>query len=87
MDGALFAGFFPHDLMRATAWRFADVQSRQNQPAQLSLLLVDRRKVRGFRLHGAWVDILSSHFKVGAKGLFSLIGDYCFLQVHGRIVV
>lgn len=64
MDGALFAGFFPQDLMKATAWRHANVQSRHNEPPQLALLIVDRKNVRGFTLHGTWVDIISSHFKV-----------------------
>ena len=70
MDGALFAGFFPLDLMKATAWRHANVQSRQNGPTHLSLLLVDRKKSRGFTLHDAWVGILSSQFKASEEGYF-----------------
>ena len=70
MDGALFAGFFPLDLMKATAWRHANVQSRQNGPTYLSLLLVDRKKSRGFTLHDAWVGILSSQFKASEEALF-----------------
>ena len=60
-----YSAVCPLDLMKATAWRHANVQSRQSAPSRLSLLLVDRKKTRGFTLHEAWVGILSSRFKVG----------------------
>ena len=70
MDGALFAGFFPQDLIKATAWRHANVQSRHNEPPRLALLIVDRKNIRGFTLHSTWVEIISSHFKVRPSLMF-----------------
>ena len=67
--GSLFAGFFSHDMMRATSYRYANVSSRYNEPKKLVLLMIDRIKKRGFTLHDKWVIFIKTHFLLSESGM------------------
>lgn len=65
-------GFFAQDMMRATGYRYAGINSLSKEPRKLSFLLVDRRKKRYFSIHSKWINILSARFTVHVSNIFIL---------------
>ena len=60
-------GFFTQDMMRASAYRYADISTKINKPRALSLLIVDRKKTRSFNNGKKWIRIIGSRFGVYAR--------------------
>ena len=64
-DGrSYFPGYFSQDIMRASAYKYASVENRHIKDSHFNLLIVDRLKKRGFKIHEKMIDILVSIFPV-----------------------
>lgn len=79
----MFAGLFSQDLMKASAYRYANIQSRLDKPGSISLLIADRTTNRKLVHYKDYVNRWKARFPVWLFQLFS-IGAIYFLHKYDR---
>ena len=60
----MFAGLFSQDLMKASAYRYANIQSRLDKPGSISLLIADRTTNRKLIHYQDYVKRWKARFPV-----------------------
>lgn len=80
-DGrSYFPGFFSQDIMRASAYKYANVSSRSINHNQFSLLICDREGKRGFKIFPGKYNSLVKAFPVFFKLYFLPLEVVIFLH-------
>ena len=66
----MFAGLFSQDLMKATAYRYANIQSKLDKPGSVALLIADRTTNRKLVHYKEYIELFKARYPVGLVLLF-----------------